>query len=126
MSRNRVLTIDDDDASIAAIRSLLIAAQMDVHTLDSPIGATQLILREQIDCVVCDLDMPAMRGDAFARFFRQTRLFDRVRLILLSAASHEELRAVEDSAVADVVVHKSEARTQLAPLIRRTVTGVRS
>ncbi len=126
MSRIRVLVIDDDRASIAAIELLLVSAQMDVFTLDSPIGATQLILRESIDCVVCDLDMPAMRGDAFARFFRKTRLFDRVRLILLSAATHEQLREVEDQRVADVVMHKSEARAHLPAMIRRTVGGART
>lgn len=123
MTKIRVLLIDDDEASIAAIRSLLVAAHMQVFTLDSPIGATQLIVREQVECVVCDLDMPAMRGDAFARFFRKTRLFDNVRLILLSAASLDELRAVEASGVADIVVHKSEARARLVSLVQRAVSS---
>ena len=123
MSRIRVLVIDDDASAQVAIRSVLSAAGMDVHVIDSPIGATQLIVREQIQCVVCDLEMPALRGDAFARLFRKTRLFDRIRIVLVSAAPLEELRRLEESQVADAVVHKSEVRTELAATIRRTVLG---
>ncbi|MBX7191087.1 MAG: response regulator [Sandaracinaceae bacterium] len=121
----RVLVIDDDATALEVIRAVLGGAGLVVFTSASPIGATHTIRAERIDCVVCDLEMPAMRGEAFAKLFRKTRLFDRVKLVLVSAAPESDLLAVEQSGVADAVLHKSQLAARLVPLLRRLMAGSR-
>ena len=118
----RVLVIDDDAVAQTAIANLLTAGGFDVHILDSPIGATRAIRDQRIDIVVCDLNMPAMRGDAFARMFRKTSLFSKIPLVVLSAAPQKELDAIRAQGMADAVVHKGELRTGLLPILRKLVT----
>ena len=121
LRKTRVLVIDDDIVSQTAISSLLTAGGYDVHVLDSPIGATRAIRDQKIDVVVCDLNMPAMRGDAFAKMFRKTSLFAKIPLVVLSAAPEKELDEIRDQGMADGVVHKGALRTALIPLLRKLV-----
>jgi two-component system chemotaxis sensor kinase CheA len=115
----RVLVIDDDPTSTAVIASVLEAAGYAVTTLASPIGATRAIRDNGIDVVVCDLNMPAMRGDAFARMFRKSTVLSGLRLVVVSAAPRAELDRLMTEGTVDGVVHKGDLDRSLVPLLRR-------
>lgn len=117
----RVLVIDDDEVALMTLERILLKQGFGVHTMVSPIGATRVVRDQGIAVVVCDLNMPAMQGDAFARLFRRTRLFKDVGLILVSAAPEDELERLSDEGVADAVVHKSAVERELVPTVRRLV-----
>lgn len=117
----RVLVIDDDETARTVVGSLLEEGGFEVHVIASPIGASRAIREHEIDAVVCDLNMPAMKGDAFARLFRQSRAFKDVRLVLISGASREELDALRHDGTVDAVLHKSDLAASLVPLLRRII-----
>lgn len=123
MTRERVLLIDDDVTAQTVVASVLQAAGFEVHTLSSPIGATRTIRDHQIGFVICDLNMPAMRGDAFARMFRKSSVLNKLRLIVISAAPRAELDRLMDEGTVDGVVHKGDLDRILVPLIRRLGQG---
>jgi CheY-like chemotaxis protein len=115
----RVLFIDDDPVARMSVELLLSDAGMDVFAIGSPIGATRLIREHAIDVVVCDLNMPCMRGDSFARLFRSNRHYRRLPLVLLSGASEDQLDDVRGDPNLSAVVQKDELETALVPIIRR-------
>jgi CheY-like chemotaxis protein len=94
--RRSVLVIDDDDVAQGAVASLLEKAGFSVHVLDSPIGATRAIRDQKIDIVVVDLNMPAMRGDAFARMFRKSPLFANIPLVVVSSGQRGSSTICDD------------------------------
>jgi CheY-like chemotaxis protein len=115
----RVLFIDDDPVARLTVESVLEHAGMQVHSIPSPIGATRAIRENRIEVVVCDLNMPCMRGDAFARLFRTIRSHGHLPLVLLSGASESELDALRADENLSAVVQKGELDTRLVGVIRR-------
>ncbi len=116
---DKILVIDDDETARTVIGAMLARAGFRTHSIASPIGATRTIRYHEIDAVVCDLNMPAMRGDAFARLFRQSKSLRAVRLILISGAPREELDALIAEGTVDGVVHKADLDTLLVPQLRK-------
>lgn len=113
MSADGVLVIDDDEVARLVIAKVLVRAGFRTHTLASPIGATRAIREHDVRAVICDLNMPAMRGDALARALRQSTVLRSVRWLLVTGAARDELdRALLDGA-ADAVVHKADVETKL-------------
>ena len=84
-----------------------------------PIGATRLIREIGISAVVCDLNMPAMRGDSLARLFKESKALQHVRIILISGAPREELETILLTHSVDAVVHKSDLHRELLPKLRK-------
>jgi CheY-like chemotaxis protein len=115
----RVLLIDDDPTAQQVVAALLESGGCVVHTLSSPIGATRAIRDHEIDLVVCDLNMPAMRGDAFARMFRKSNVLQKVKLVVISAAPEDELERLFGEGNVDGVVHKSDLDRRLLPLLKK-------
>ena len=115
----RVLLIDDDPTAQQVVAALLEAGGCVVHTLSSPIGATRAIRDHEIEAVVCDLNMPAMRGDAFARMFRKSNVLQKVKLVVISAAPQDELERLVGEGNVDGVVHKSDLDRRLLPLLKK-------
>lgn len=113
----KVLVIDDDDVARTVIGAQLERAGFGVHTMASPIGATRAIRDHAIDVVLCDLNMPAMRGDAFARLFRQSSALRDVPLVVISGAPRSELAGLMDEGTVDAVIHKSDVERALVSLL---------
>jgi two-component system chemotaxis response regulator CheY len=114
-----VLVIDDDEIVLQAIRDLLVAAGYEVHTLVSPIGATQVIMSKQIQAVVVDLNMPVMRGD---RFISLLRSWDKIRdlpTVLISGASSLTLEEAVKQLPGVSMVTKDTMQRTLPETLRR-------
>jgi len=117
-----VLVIDDDDTAREVTGAILSGAGFTTHLISSPIGATRAVRELSIDAVVCDLNMPAMRGDALARLFRQSKSLRLIPLVLISGAPREELDVLVADGTVDAIVHKSDLGTVLVQQIRRLLS----
>lgn len=129
---HRVLVIDDDELVLQAIRDLLEGHGYTVHTMVSPIGATQVIVTKQIQAVVVDLNMPLMRGD---RFISLLRSWDKIRdmpTVLISGAGSNVLDEVANQLPGVGVVSKENMQRSLPETLERVLarqrnsTGVRA
>jgi CheY-like chemotaxis protein len=121
----RVLVIDDDEVVLVAITDLLEAAGLKVFTQTTPIGATQVILREGINAAVIDINLPVMQGDNVIRLFRS---WDKVRdlpIVVVSGATDEKLAAIKSELAGVKIVRKDEMHQRLTGAVLEALTGVR-
>jgi len=113
----KALVIDDDDIAREMIVSVLRDDGYETFDLPSPIGATQLILKEGIELVILDLIMPALSGDKLARMLRQNQRMQGLIIVLVSSSAIDQLRAVAASVQADAVVYKGDIGSKLLPAL---------
>lgn len=118
-----VLIIDDDDIARLSLSECLLEAGFETCAMSSPIGATRTIRKLGVSLVVCDLNMPAMQGDAFARLFRSTPMLRDVKLVLVSATPVEKLAKFATEGLVDAVVEKAQAPRELPRLVKRLLIG---
>jgi CheY-like chemotaxis protein len=112
-----ILVIDDSDTARAITRRHLEAHGYRVFDRSTPIGATRDIVHHRVDAVLIDLDMPVMRGDAFAALLRKNTRLSRVAVVLVSGSSKQELHEAVKSSNADGAVRKENAKRFLVPTI---------
>jgi CheY-like chemotaxis protein len=118
-ARTRILVIDDDELALQAISDVLEAAGYDVHSMVSPIGATQIIVSQGIEAAVIDLNMPVMRGD---RFISLLRSWDKLRdlpTVLISGDSQRALDDISATLSGVAVVTKRRLQHSLVPTLAR-------
>ena len=113
-----VLVIDDSDIVRECIVDALKAAGYKVVSLPSPIGATSVVLRNAVKCVVLDVQMPSMRGDTLAAIFRKNTRLRGLKVVLASSIRPEQLQKLGEETRADAIVDKSHGVEQIV----RTVT----
>ena len=104
----KVLVIDDDAIALAEMTERLSAAGYKVTNLSSPIGASRVIAHDGIDVVVIDVQMPSIRGDRLAALFRSNPKLGRLGVILVTAASEEEIADLAAKGGADFVLSKAD------------------
>lgn len=114
----RVLVIDEDDTARLAICSLLRTAGFSAFELGSPLGVSSAIIRDQIEVVILELQMPTMSGDKLVRLLRANRRLAAVAIVLVSACSIPELAESAGRSRADAFVPKSKLRTALIEAVR--------
>ncbi|MCB9593684.1 MAG: response regulator [Sandaracinaceae bacterium] len=87
----RVVALDDESSTRRLLEiTLKTAGGCEAEVLEDPAQAMQRILAAPIDLVIVDAMMPDMDGLTFYRGVRE-RCGDRVPVVILSAASAEEL-----------------------------------
>lgn len=118
----RVLVIDDDEVVLVAICDLLEGDGHKVFTQISPIGATQAIIKNEIDVVVVDLNLPEMRGDSVVRLIRSWDRLKDLPVIMISGAATDSLEQMRKSFPAIQVLSKSVLETDLSQAISRSVS----
>ncbi len=118
----RILVIDDNDTARTLMTQILREASFTVHEQGTPIGATRLILRENIVVVVVDVNMPAMQGDKLVSLFRANPKFAGVGLVLVSSEPEEYLEQLGRRSGADATVQKNLVATELVETVRRLST----
>jgi CheY-like chemotaxis protein len=122
----RVLVIDDDEIVLQAIRDILEGAGYQVHCLASPIGATQVIMSQQIRAVVVDLNMPVMHGN---RFITLLRSWDKIRdipTVLISGAALDALESAAQQLPGVVTVSKQHMHRLLPDTLARLLAQARA
>src|SRR5262245_13433450 len=112
----KVLVIDDCEVARTEMIECLRRARFSASGLESPIGATRVLVDQAIDVVVIDVQMPSIRGDRLAALFRDNPRFADLGVILVSGGSVSELEQLGRVARADAVLPKSKL-DQLVPVI---------
>lgn len=112
----KVLVIDDCEVARTEMLECLRRARFSASGLESPIGATRVLVDLSIDVVVIDIQMPSIRGDRLAALFRDNPRFADLGVILVSGGSIAELEQLGRVARADAVLPKSKL-DQLVPAI---------
>jgi chemotaxis protein histidine kinase CheA/CheY-like chemotaxis protein len=122
--RLRVLLVDDSRVTREMIRRLLEDASFDVRPVGSAQEALGVLRESEIDCLVTDIEMPALDGLALTRKLRAERRFADLPIIVVSTRNRPSDHRAGLDAGADAYLSKQslEAR-ELISLIRR-VGGV--
>lgn len=113
------MVIDDSPIAREAMVRALKSAGLNATSLASPIGATRAILRHEVQLVVIDVNMPAMRGDRLALLFRGNPKFNELKLVLVSGEEPDALDRLAKEASADAVVPKTSDYASLITTIRQ-------
>ncbi|MEM6532862.1 MAG: response regulator [Myxococcota bacterium] len=117
--RRRVLIVDDSSIARATIRELLAPTGYQIFERESPIGATVEILKNEIELVILDMNMPAMSGERFAQMMRSNPRFSNLMIVLVSGDSEDRLHEVGESIQADAVLQKAELKELLLDTVER-------
>jgi CheY-like chemotaxis protein len=115
----RVLVVDDDELALATISHVLTAAGCTVFPLATAIGVTQFVLSHDIDVVILDLQMPALRGDRLASMLRGNKRLKDVPVVIVSAAPDHELNAICSKIPGVVPLSKKRMQRELAELVHQ-------
>jgi CheY-like chemotaxis protein len=111
---------------LQAIRDVLEGAGYQVHCLVSPIGASQVIMSQQIRAVVVDLNMPVMHGN---RFITLLRSWDKIRdipTVLISGGSADTLELAAEQLPGVATVSKEDMHRLLPEIVARLLTQARA
>ncbi|HTB08710.1 MAG TPA: response regulator [Acidimicrobiales bacterium] len=117
----RGLVIDDDDISRELLASTLREGGFKVFELPSPIGATQLLVREALPLLILDLQMPDMSGDKLARLLRKNHRLHSLAILLVSGGDERDLHRIATEVAADGVVLKRNVRDGLLSAVNRVL-----
>ncbi len=86
MKRNRLLVVEDDPATLASIRDLLLRAGFEVETATTGRDALAHLLDDDLPSVIIlDGRMPVMSGEEFASVVRGYWRFANIPILLLTA-----------------------------------------
>ena len=83
-ARPKVLVIDDDEAVIAYLLAKL-GRHFDVTGITRPEDAVEAARSESPDVILCDLNMPGMKGDEVAFALSEDDVAGRIPLIYLTS-----------------------------------------
>ena len=117
VAAERVLIIDDDEIVAEAMREIIARDGHQVLAVPSAIGATQVILRENVRVVVLDIHMPSISGDKLAQLLRKNPRLKHIGIILVSGIEQNQLEALAQEVSADAVVTKHKMRSELATAV---------
>lgn len=117
----RVLVIDDDEVVLVAVSDLLEEHGYRVYTLGSPIGATQVIVREDIDLAVIDVNLPEMQGDSVVRLLRSWDRLKDLPVVMLSGADASKLEQVQRELPGITVVRKTAMNHDLVITVNQVL-----
>lgn len=98
MKRHRLLIVEDDPATLASIRDLLLRAGFDVDTATTGRDALAHLLDDELpSAIILDARLPVMSGDEFSSVVRAYARFSAIPILLLTAwdAPVEFLRRVD-------------------------------
>lgn len=121
-----MLVIDDSETARQAIRELLEQADYDVVVLPSAIGATRVILQQQIEAAIIDLSMPGLSGDRLVSVLRGNPRLTNLVLILVSGEEESALQSLRHKIDVQGVMGKGSVKYELIPLLGRLFARQRS
>lgn len=85
-----ILIVDDTKANIIALTALLDSPNLNILSADSGNEALKLLLKENIDLILLDVQMPGMNGFEVAEIMRANNKTKNIPIIFVTAISKEE------------------------------------
>lgn len=107
-----VLLIDDDCDQRLLFSTVIQGAGYRVIAAGDAEEALDILWKERIDCVVCDVFLPKTTGVEFLQIVRLSHRFSRVSIVMLTA-SREDMELDLLSAGADLFCTKDKALSLL-------------
>ncbi len=89
----KVLIVDDDPDVLRMAARFLESRGVEVHTSPSPFGVSGIVHGERPDVVILDVMMPALDGEALARFLGSLPEEQRPAILFYSAMPEDDLSA---------------------------------
>lgn len=129
-SRPKLLVVDDNPVSRRLATESLLRLQTNVDAVDNGDAALHLLKQaeqqgEPYDCVLLDWLMPQMDGVTLAVSIREQLASQSLpKMILLSAANHEDLPTISANSPFDLVLSKPITISQLAQSVTDVLAGV--
>lgn len=117
----KVLVVDDDPDNLRMVSRFLQAKGLAVSVTSSPFEVTGLIRAEEPDVIILDVMMPALDGEAVAKFVRSEWPEDRPQIIFYSAIDGGPLRELAKRVPRSVAVPKTAGLRALHEAIEALV-----
>jgi len=73
LQTHHVLLVDDDALLLEAFQAMLEINEYRVSTATNGVEALKIVIREDVDVIICDLMMPTMPGDMFYLAIERTK-----------------------------------------------------
>lgn len=73
LQMHHVLLVDDDALLLEAFKAMLEMNDYRVSTATNGVEALKIVMREDVDVIICDLMMPTMPGDMFYLAIERTK-----------------------------------------------------
>ena len=103
----KILAIDDSELALEVTRSMLEDAGFQVITMNSALGASAAIVKENPALVLCDMAMPALSGDRLIDVLRKNKILQNTRIVLYSDRPIAELEQAVKRCGADGYIQKT-------------------
>jgi len=102
---------------LRVITDLLERAGFSVITQASPVGATQAIVKERVDALVIDWNLPVVQGDEVVRLLRTWEDVRDLPVLLITGAPEDTLASIRAQLPGVRVLSKSKLREQLVVML---------
>ena len=113
----KVLVVEDDDASLHLMQSVLEAFDVEVHSFSSSVAAKAAIEREAFDCLCLDLEMPDVHGFDLARQARTTTHNRTTPIIIVTGRDESDTMKQSFAVGGTFFLQKPVDRTKLKKLL---------
>lgn len=121
MDKPTIMIVDDCEIVLEVTKHLLEEAGFHVVTRSGALGTTAAILKEEPDCVLMDVSMPALSGTEIVKLVKEKCL---TTVLLFSAKEEDELRALVADCGADGYIKKGTHDSQIAEKVRSVMEVV--
>ena len=113
----RVLVVEDDEASLHLMQSVLEDFDVQVHSFGSGRAAKQAIQSETFDCLCLDLEMPDVHGFELARCARASAHNRATPIIIVTGRDERDTMKESFGAGCTFFLQKPVDRTKLKKLL---------
>lgn len=117
-TKRRVLLVDDDPLLLDVLTTVLDLEDFDVVAASDGDAALDVVARENLDLVVCDVSMPGTDGLEVCRRLKADAATEDLPVILLTARDTDEGRRAGEAAGCDAYVTKPFSPLELLEILR--------
>jgi len=115
--KKRVLLVEDDKAIQQLLAAMLQLEGYETLTADNGLKAIEILQKESVDIIVCDMMMPYMDGMRFIRWLREEQKMT-LPVMVLTSVHDEKIREEIFKAGATDIVYKPVALTTLCEKLK--------
>ena len=122
MDKPKIMIVDDNNLILEITGDLFEEAGFHVVKRNSPLGTTAAVNQEKPDCILLDVNMPALSGDKIVGLLKGKRSGG-MKILLHSDRGEEELQRLAMETGADGFVKKSGDKGVLVAKVRAAIAG---
>lgn len=117
----RVLTMDRSRTVLAMLHHTLANAGFEVREAEDGKRGLEILIREKIDAVITDIDLPIMNGIQFITEVRKSGEYQSLPILILTTETSQEKRDEARAAGGTGWIVKPFSPEKLISVIRRVV-----